>query len=141
MASRRMLNHSVVLYNYVGEINDEASYQATIIDYCFCPSISGSSQGVNSNDSATLYVFDAKSIAKSPAGEVRSYLPYDVWLSLSTAEKAKYWTLSDRFTDYFHKGSEVIDVRQPVSSKFRIARFQRFDSGTKRMWHWEVFGE
>lgn len=134
-----MLNHLVVLYNYIGEIDDQATYQATVIAPCCCPTVNGSSQGTEGN-SATLYVFDTKSIAKSPEGAQRSYLPYDKWVRIPTADKGKYWTLSDRGTDYFQKGNSCPDVRQEIADKFKITGFRRFDTGSKRMWHWEVTG-
>jgi len=141
MASRRMLKHTVVLYNYIGEVNDVATYQVTIIEPCCCPSSMGSSQGVNGVDSATLYVFDHITKAKSEGGTLRSYIPYDQWLNTEDSAKGNYWTLSDRGTDFFSIGSVVRSPAQDFAGKFKVADFQRFDTGSKRMWHWEVRGE
>lgn len=141
MPNRRMLNHTVVVYNYIGEINDVATYQPTVISQCCCPSVNGTTQGLKPNNTATLYVFDVNSKVTSPDGAVRRFIPYDEWLITPDAKKSKYWTLSDRGTDFFTKGRVVHSVRDDVADKFKIVSVQRFEAGSKRMWHWEVVGK
>ena len=134
MASLRMLTDTAVLYNYVGEVNDEATYQETVFRRCYCPVNEGAgliSQGRKPRNSGKLYLFDSKTIAVSRTGVVRTYLPYDQWKK--TANKNLYWTLSDEGTDYFEKtGSSV---------KLLVASFSRKKAGTRRMWHFEVSGQ
>lgn len=144
MATRRMLNHTVVLYNYIGEVDDVASFQATVISPCFCPTQNGavkSSQGETSDDSATLYIFDHITKATSKDGTERTYVSYEVWKTLSVEDKAKHWTLSVTGKDYFQKENLNADVRDELTDKFKILVVKRFDSGSRRMWHWEVFGK
>ena len=131
MASRRMLADTVELYNYLGEIDDEATYQKTILRHCYCPTNQGvgrGNQGKIPNDTATLYIFDAGTVAEAEDGSRRSYIPYSEWEDLP--DRSRYWTLDDSGDDFFRKsGSE---------EKFRIAGVSRRKAGTRRMWHFEV---
>lgn len=134
MASLRLLVDTVVLYNYVGEVNDEATYQETVFKRCYCPLNEGADlnmQGKKAKDSARLYLFDSKTIAVSTDGMERTYIPYSEWLKVS--DKTPYWTLSDKGTDYFKKSVG--------STKLRIVGFSHKQAGTRRMWHFEVDGQ
>lgn len=133
MASLRLLVDTVVLYNYIGEVNDEATYQETIFKRCYCPLNEGADlnmQGKKANDSARLYLFDGKTIAVGTDGTERKYLPYSQWKDAE--DKTAYWTLSDKGTDYFKKSVG--------NTKLRIVGFSRKKTGTRRMWHFEVDG-
>ena len=133
MTNRRILNDVVTLYNYVGEINDEASYQETIINRCYCPLNEGADlnkQGKKASDSAKLYIFDVGSVAVTADGTERSYLSYDEWSKL--IDKSAYWTLSDKGNDYY--------LKDGASNKLRVVAFSRKKAGSKRMWHFEVDG-
>lgn len=133
MASLRILKDTVVLYNYIGEINDEATYQETVLTRCYCPLNEGADlniQGKKANDSARLYLFDGKTLAAGNDGRIRTYLPYDEWKN--AADKSSYWTLSDKGTDYFKKSVG--------NTKLRIIGFSHKKAGTRRMWHFEVDG-
>lgn len=132
MASRRLLKDTVVIRNYVGEINDRATYQETVIERCYCPCGFGAgidSHGKNSTDNGRLYIFDSKSIAKSREGKIRKFIPYRDWLK--SASKDDYWTISDNGRDYFVKDN----------IEYNIIGFSHKQSGTKRMWHFEVDGK
>ncbi len=134
MASLRMLKDTVVLYNYIGEVNDRATYQETVLTRCYCPLNEGADlnlQGKKANDSARLYLFDSKTLATAPDGTVRSYLLYSQWREVT--DKTPYWTLSDKGTDYFKKSVG--------STKLRIIGFSHKQAGTRRMWHFEVDGQ
>lgn len=134
MASLRMLTDTVVLYNYIGEVHDKATYQETILTRCYCPLDEGADlniQGKKPNDSARLYLFDFRTIAKASDGTPRIYLPYSQWKPASN--KSAYWTLSDKGTDYFLKSGS--------STKLRIVGFSHKKAGTRRMWHFEVDGQ
>lgn len=133
MARGRMINDTVVLYNYIGEVDDEATFQETVLEHCCCPLNEGADlniQGKKANDSARLYIFDANTTAVSNSGTKRAYLPYAEWLKAD--DKDRYWTLSDKGTDYFKKvGSDT---------RLRIVGYSRKHTGSKRMWHFEVDG-
>lgn len=134
MASRRLLIDAVVLSNYVGEFNDVAAYQKTVLKRCYCTMNVGASpntQGKKANDSGRLYIFDANTIAVSPEGDMRRYVPYKQWLELE--DKSAYWTLSDAGTDYFQK--------EGCSQRLKITGFSHKKAGSKRMWHYEVDGK
>lgn len=131
MASRRFLIDTVVLFNYVGEVNDRATYQETILKRCYCPATEGASingQGNVANDTGRLYIFDAKTQAVSAEGQVRTFLPFDEWRKLD--DKSGHWTLCDKGTDYFRK--------EGCAHKLRITSFAHKMTGTRRMWHYEV---
>lgn len=133
MASRRLLIHTVELYNYMGEIDDVATHQKTILRHCYCPTNEGigtSNQGKTPKDSARLYVFDYGTIAESEDGVKRSYIPYSEWKELP--DKSGYWTLNDAGHDFFRKVDSTI--------QHKVTSFAHKDAGTRRMWHFEVDG-
>lgn len=131
VASRRILIDTVTLYNYVGEVNDIATYQETVLRYCYCPADKGIGNGLHAkkpSESARLYLFDYKTVAESPDGVRRSYLPYSQWKTVENKEQ--YWTLNDSGKDYF--------VKEGQTARFEITRFSHKKGGTRRMWHFEV---
>lgn len=131
VASRRILVDTVTLCNYIGEVNDIATYQETILRYCYCPTDKGIGNGLHAkkpSESARLYLFDYNTVAESPDGQRRSYLPYDQWKSAE--DKSAYWTLHEGGRDFF--------VKEGHASRFEITRFSHKTAGTKRMWHFEV---
>ncbi len=132
MATSRMRPDTVYLSNYVGEVNNVASYQVTVLKKCCCVLGIGASVGNNgnqSNDGATLYIFDHGTTATSEDGATaRTYLPYDEWAALG--DKAPYWTLSDKGKDKIQKVG--------FEPELKVTRFFRRKKGTRRMWHFEV---
>ena len=133
MSRRRILPDTVTLRNYVGEVDDEAVYQETILTGCYCIVKSGvnhNSFGRKENRSGKLYIFDTDTKAASSTGTARSYVPYDVWITL--ADKSAYWTLSELGLDYFKKAG---------APELRVVKFSHLVNGTKRMHHFEVDGE
>ncbi len=134
VASRRMLIDTIVLMNYVGEVNDEASYQQTTLKFCYCYMNEGTdinAKGRKANDSAKLYIFDDRTLAYAEDCSLRTYIPYSEWRKLD--DKRKYWTISDCGTDYFRK--------EDSDCKLKITGFARKAEGTRRMWHFEVNGK
>ncbi|MBQ2973330.1 MAG: hypothetical protein IJE19_03150 [Clostridia bacterium] len=132
MASKRLLKDTVVIKNYIGEVNDTATYQETILEHCYCPcnyGVGTDGHGRNSIDNTRLYIFDCKTVAKSSDGKKRSYLPYQSWIL--SESKEDYWTLNDAGDDYF--------VKEGV--EFCIIDFSYKNEGTRRMWHFEVDGK
>lgn len=134
MASNRILKDTVTLYNYVGEVNDIATYQETILRHCYCTANDGVAHGLHAkrkSETSRLYVFDNKTVAVSPDGVNRTYLPYRQWRELE--DKSAYWTLTDNGNDYF--------VKQGLNARFEVTAFSHKTAGTRRMWHFEVDGK
>ena len=130
MASRRMLPHTVRLFNYIGEVDDVAEYQESIIRFCYCTWIEGASSASSPSDSAKLYVFDANSIVTSPGGTRRTFVPPEEWSDC--CGKAMHYTFSDNGNDYF---------QMETGEKFLIRHYRHMKAGSKRMWHFEVEGK
>lgn len=131
VASRRILKDTITLYNFVGEVNDIATYQETVLRYCYCPADKGIGNGLHAKkpaETARLYLFDFKTVAESPEGKKRSYLPYEQWKHAE--DKSSYWTLNDSGDDFF--------MKQGKNAKFSITKFSHKDTGSRRMWHFEV---
>ena len=129
MASRRLLIHTVDLFNYMGEIEDEATYQKTVIRHCYCPRSKGVvNQGQSANDQAILFIFDCGTIAEDECGNPRTFLPYAEWERAE--DKSPYWTISDEGDDFFRVAGSP--------EKFRITDFSHKQTGSRRMWHFEV---
>lgn len=134
MASRRILVDTVDLYNYIGEVDDVATFQKTVIRNCYCEVKVGIGRTKDSSrtpqDRARLYIFDKGSTACSPEGVERSYLPYEQFMALDAESKASYWTLCDEGDDYILKAG--------YQHKFKIIGFSYLKNGSQRMWHFEV---
>ena len=131
MASLKLLNDTVTLFNYIGEVDDRADYQETTLNHCYCILNEGADLnmvGHNGNDSAKLYIFDDSTSAVDGDGEQRTYLPFHLWTE--EEDKTPYWTLSDKGTDYLCK--------QGYDNQLRIIGFTHKKSGSRRMWHYEV---
>lgn len=134
MATDRMPKCTVILRNYVGEIDDVATYQTTTLRNCYCiveEGVALGNQGRHPADMGTLYIFDKDVIAIAEDGSSRSYVPFDVWKNLD--DKSAFWTISDKGTDEFQK--------QGTSRILKITSFVHRVAGTKRMWHFEVKGK
>lgn len=131
MASRKILKETIVLSNYLGEVNDFAAYQDTILTFCYCTDSESVSKGrpaTKENESVRLYLFDFKTLASSSTGKKRTYLPYEQWKALD--DKSSYWTLNDNGRDYF--------VKEGQRDKRTITGFSHKTTGSRRMWHFEV---
>ena len=132
MPSKRILRDSVVLYNYIGEVDDVATYEESVISHCYCIVTEGAAlndQGRKGQDSARLFIFDKGTVATSTNGLRKTYLPYKEWEALK--DKSAYWTLHDNGRDYFIKSDEG-------GRKFKVTDFRHKKAGSKRMWHFEV---
>lgn len=134
MPRRSMKPHTVHLFNYVGEVNDVATYQEVVIKNCYCnldDGVSSINSGKTTNDSARLYIFKRDAKIVSPAGVAMKYLPFEAWMKL--ADKAGSWTINPNGKDYF-----VLEGR---SNRLIIQRFADNEVGSRRMWHFEVDGK
>lgn len=134
MPSLRMLSDTVTLYNFVGEVDDVATYQKAIISRCYCSEISeiyAAKSGSVPNGQAKLYIFDRGSRVTDSDGNFLSYLPQREWDKLE--DKTGYWTLKESPTkDYF--------IKSGSSERRSVIRFAHLTGGTPRMWHFEVTG-
>ncbi len=133
MASRRILKDTVVLANFIGEVNDVATFQYTTLKNVYCYSGDGAAVdnvGKRGSDSVTLYIFDSVSTASDDQGNKRSYLDQDEWDELQG--KSGYWTLHDGGRDTIRKAGET--------KEYRVMSSSRLVAGTRRMWHFEVSG-
>ena len=134
MASRRILVDTVELYNYIGEVDDVATFQKSIIHNCYCETKVGISKKgrtpKSSQDKARLYIFDKGSKVCSPDGRERTYMPHKQFMALTAEEKALYWTLCDEGDDYI--------LKDGYHGKFKITGFSYLKNGSQRMWHYEV---
>lgn len=126
MASRRMLSDSVHLFNYIGEVNDVAQYQESIIHNCKCIVKKGAGSGKTPSDSAKLYVFDYGSTVKSVYGQKITELSPEEWENCTS--KSWHYTFSTDGKDYFEYGGE----------KFTITSVSHRVAGSRRMWHYEL---
>ena len=133
MASRRVLPDTVVLSNYVGEVNDVATYQTTTLKYCYCHVEEGAVHTLPATreaDDGLLYIFDRSTVATAANGNVRQYLSYDLWKIVT--DKTPYWTLNTDGKDKFKKSG--------TSREYKIESFAHKVNGSPRMWHFEVKG-
>lgn len=137
MPSPRMLPDTVHLFNYIGEVDDVATYQKAIISKCYCPIHDGSTptgNGTAPSNRSTLYIFDRDSRVTDEDGKVLTYIPSEEWDALE--DKAGYWTLRDGPSrDYFVKTGKFPDPR-----KMPVIGSAHLTGGTPRMWHFEVQG-
>lgn len=134
MASRRVLPDTVVLSNYVGEVNDVATYQTTVLKHCYCPVEEGAAQrlpATSEADEGVVYIFDRNTVATDESGNVRTYLSYDLWRIVT--DKTPYWTLNTDGKDKFKKYA--------TRREYRIESFAHRVNGSPRMWHFEVRGK
>ena len=137
MPSPRMLPDIVTLFNYVGEVDDVATYQKAIISRCYCPMNDGSmptGNGTAPSNRVALYIFDRDSRVTDESGNKLTYIPFEEWDA--KADKSGFWTLRDGPSrDYFIKTGRVADPR-----KVPVTRVAHLTGGTPRMWHFEVQG-
>lgn len=133
MPRKSMIPHTIRLFNFVGEINDVATYQEAVIRNCYCTlsdGVTSSDTGKTTSDTARLYIFKRDSTVTSPDGAVLEYRPFEEWSRLPN--KVGFWTIDPNGRDYF-----VVEGR---TSRLKIRRFSDKEIGSKRMWHWEVDG-
>lgn len=137
MPTPRMLPDTVDLFNYIGEVNDVATYQKAIIHKCYCiirDSSIPTGNGTAPSNRCTLYIFDRDSKVTDENGNELTYIPFQDWDSLST--KAGYWTLRDGPSrDYFVKTGKFPNPRENP-----VIGFSHLTAGTPHMRHFEVSG-
>lgn len=134
MPSNRMLPHSCVLRNYIGENTDtgKAEYQDSVLTNVKCEPISKSDRamtGAEPQDRIRLFIFDLGSCVASENGVQRDYVSPEVWNTLSAQNRALAWTAAD------DKDRIVFD-----DTEYLLTSVERYCTGSKRMWHREVYG-
>src|SRR5665647_63962 len=103
-------SNTVTLYNFVGEINDTATYTVAVLRNVSLMKNMGtrlSAQGKQPENVTKLYLFDNQATAELADETEITYLTYEDWVLLSTAQKALHWTLSDKGDDYFSDGVQT----------------------------------
>lgn len=134
MSKNSIFVDTVELCNYIGEVNDVATFQTTVISNCFCDISLGIGRTKDFSrtpkNSATLYIFDKHSKTYSQDGKIRTYLPYQQFISLDNEAKKAHWTLNDEGNDYFKKYG--------YEDEFKVIGFSHLEKGTKRIFHFEV---
>lgn len=131
---KTMLPHTVYLGNYIGEINDEATYQIAVIQRCYCPLEEGTTSsggGKKKQDAAKLYIFQCRSSVTDTDGLPLSYLPHAEWDALT--DKTGFWTIHPNGRDFFQ--------RDDLDDRVIIQSFAYRNGGSPRMWHFEVTGK
>mgnify|MGYP003298454568 CR=1 FL=1 len=120
MASKRTLPHTVKLFNYIGEVDDVAEYQESIIHFCYCTWAEGASSYASPSDSAKLYVFDMNSVVTSTGGTRRTFVPPEEW-SDCCCGKATHYTFSDNGNFHGRSSFKIFDS-SIVTSFLRICK-------------------
>lgn len=139
MPNKRLIPHTITLFNFAGENdNYESDYLVTILRNVMCMPHKGSvfsTMGTNSNNSADLYIFERGVIATDKNGNTRQYLPPNEWNECE--DKSQYWTIHDNGTDCFIE-NECQDDTPPEEALY-INGVVHYNMGTPRMRHWEVY--
>ena len=127
-----MLPHAAVLRNYTGEdVNGEAQYLPTLLSFVYVErlrKVSSSGVGLNPEDQVRLFIFDDASIVTAENGVRKSFVTPSVWKDLSADQRVTAWTMQD--------GKDKLDAG---GDTYRLTSVERFDAGSRRMWHWEVY--
>lgn len=138
MPSKSMVPHTVTIFNSIGEIDGKEKYVKTILRNVQCDENFGVNQslrGHNSDDTAALYIFDSNVKAQSVEGFEKSYITPAQWVK--EFFKEPYWTLSEN--DYFILGESTAEDPRDIGA-FKIDGIHRYNMGTHRMRHFEVYG-
>lgn len=137
MATKRVCQHSITVFNYMGEDSDgNAMYSAAVLKNVHTHINEGIGSGDVANDNTRVHIFD--DVVESE----KAFLPHDKWVLLSDTEKARFWTLCSEGKDYFSLDHEPVHETMLPSncSLFRIIVVSRRKIGSRRMWHWRIEG-
>lgn len=100
MANRRVLTDTVVLQNYIGEVNDEAAYQETTLVNCYFPTNEGADlniQGKKANDSGTV-ICRGEIMMESVNALMSGKIASSAISAVFTARAKKRWTSGSRLS-------------------------------------------
>lgn len=145
MPNPAILKDTVYLHHFVGEINYEAAYVTYIVKKCSLQKgFSNSSKSTTNAPpeyKSKLYIFDVDSIVTDSAGNAVSFIEPDKYERLEETDKAKYWTVTENQRDYF--STELRSGGVPTDGTpnyYKIIGYTRYDTGSKRIHHTELFG-
>lgn len=133
-------NDTVTIYNYVGEVNDEATFQLTVLRGVHVNYVKGVTRTINGDtvtDKISLLVFHKDFERQKP------YMPYKAWLALE--DKSPYWTLSPKDKIVLGESAYAIPYGtikglESVYECFEITNIAPYTKGSKSLWHIEVGG-
>lgn len=142
MLSKKILNKTITLFNYLGEnSNGEAKYSVTYISKVAIEKTTGTRRQEYSSvadDKAVLFIFDKHSFAYDKYGYPKAYLPYEEWKESNSKEA--FWTVREEKKDFWVEGIVRDDEPKKKFNSLRIQRAVHYDEGSKRMHHWEIDG-
>ena len=84
--------------------------------------------------------FSTRTVVDSE-GRKRKFIEPDKYEALAGAEKASYWTIAPNGKDYFGETDNGNLPPSGVPNYYSVIGYTRFDMGSKRMHHVEVFGK
>lgn len=144
MPDRRILKDKVFLYHYVGEVDYVASYEKYTVSGCSLQHHNGvgrTQYATTPECNARLYIFDQNTTVVDSDGRKRKFIEPDKYEALTGAEKASYWTIAPNGKDYFGETDNGNLPPSGVPNYYSVIGYTRFDMGSKRMHHVEVFGK
>lgn len=142
--TKRMLPHTAVLYQFIGEVNKTATYNAVLLTHVKHERKHGVNLTDNSaRDEDIIYYNSGKnntgiSKAKDVNGSPLFLIPHDEWRELE--DKADCFSFSDEGTDYITIGDTIYDDIENVYGKFKIESAQLLEAGNPRNWHYKIIG-
>ena len=144
MPDRRILKDKVFLYHYVGEVDYVAAYEKYTVSGCSLQHHNGvgrTQYATTPECNARLYIFDQNTTVVDAEGRKRKVIELDKNEALTGAEKASYWTIAPNGKDYFGETDNGNLPPSGVPNYYSVIGYTRFDMGSKRMHHVEVFGK
>lgn len=135
MATKRVCQHSITVFNHIGEdCFGNAMYSAAVLKNVHTHINEGVSSAEVANDDTRVHIFD--DVLECD----KAFLPYYEWSALEQEKKVQHWTLSPQGQDFFVFGSvKLLGTALPTGlTLFRINRVSRRQIGSPRMWHWRV---
>lgn len=141
MPTKKICTDVVTLFNYVGEVDFVAEYDATIMHGVNVHFSRATNPPGQHSNRATLCIFDQTLVANAPDGTPKSFIENDKWKSLPADTRKSFWTIDSKHAgkDFFVMGEHLSDVL-PNADRFRVEAGERFDRGTVRVRHWKVVG-
>ncbi len=140
MPSKRVLNKTITLFNFLGEDQfGQAQYSVTYLENVAVEKIAGakrSSYSSISDDSVVLYVFPNSLLSYDKNGYKKAFMPYKLWKESNSKEA--FWTFRENQKDFFINGVYRDGDAKKNYEAFKIQKVAYFDEGTRRMHHWEI---
>ncbi|MBR6102626.1 MAG: hypothetical protein IKP95_09370 [Ruminococcus sp.] len=136
MYSRKLIfKDTVTLYNFIGEVDGNATYAKAIIKHVKFVKHIGKSKNGNGrspDSTATLHIFDSVAEITDVNGKCKAYLHPE---QFKTTDRPDSFFTFRNGNDYVVEG--VCQSKTPKGEDaFRVVLASRFTSGTKRMHHW-----